>query len=72
MKTYLDCLPYFMRQTLWAGRISTRDKKKIKELMDNIGCMLKKNPMDSTPPQTGDLIYRKVREITGVFDPYKD
>ena len=72
MKTYLDCLPCFMRQTLWAGRIATRDKKKIKELMDNIGCMLKKIPMDSTPPQTGDLIYRKVREITGVFDPYKD
>jgi len=72
MKTYLDCLPCFMRQALWAGRIATRDKKKIKELMDNIGCMLKKIPMDSTPPQTGDLIYRKVREITGVFDPYKD
>jgi len=71
MKTYLDCLPCFMRQALWAGRIATSDEKKIKELLDHVGCMLQDIPMDSTPPQTGDLIYRKIREITGVFDPYK-
>jgi len=71
MKTYLDCLPCFMRQALWAGRIATDDEKKIKELLDHVGCMIQEIPMDSTPPQTGDLIYRKIREITGVFDPYK-
>ena len=60
-----------MRQALWAGRIATDDEEKIKELLDQVGCMLQDIPMDSTPPQTGDLIYRKVREITGVFDPYK-
>ena len=71
MKTYLDCLPCFMSQALWAGRIATKDEKKIKELLDSVGCMIKAIPMDSTPPETGDLIYQKVREITGVDDPYK-
>ncbi len=33
--------------------------------------MIKDIPMENTPPETGDIIYRKVREITGVFDPYK-
>ncbi len=71
MKTYLDCLPCFMKQALQAGRIATHDEKKIKELLDHVGCMLQDIPMDSTPPQTGDKIYQKVREVTGVFDPYK-
>ncbi len=71
MKTYLDCLPCFMSQALRAGRIATKDEEKIKELLDDVGCMLKDIPMESTPPETGDLIYQKVREITGVEDPYK-
>jgi len=28
--------------------------------------------MDNTPPQTAELIYQKVSEITAVFDPYKE
>jgi len=60
-----------MSQALRAGRIATKDEKKIKALLDDVGCMLKDIPMDSTPPETGKLIYQKVREITGVEDPYK-
>jgi len=71
MKTYLDCLPCFMSQALRAGRMATKDEKKIKELLDSVGCMIKDIPMENTPPETGDLIYQKVREITGVKDPYK-
>ena len=71
MKTYLDCLPCFMNQALRAGRIATKDENKIKALLDDVGCMLKDIPMDSMPPETGELIYQKVREITGVKDPYK-
>lgn len=71
MKTYLDCLPCFVKQALNAGRIATKDEEKIKALIDHVGCMLQDIPIDNTPPQTGDLIYRKIREITGVFDPYK-
>jgi len=71
MKTYLDCVPCFMGQALRAGRIATKDEKKIKALLDEVGCMIKEIPMDNTPPETGDIIYRKVSEITGVSDPYK-
>ncbi len=71
MKTYLDCLPCFMDQALRAGRMATKDETKIKALLDDVGCMIKDIPLDNTPPGTGDLIYQKVREITGVEDPYK-
>ena len=70
MKTFLDCLPCFMDQALRAGRIATTDEKKIKTLMDSVGDMIKDIPMQNTPPETGEIIYRKIREITGLNDPY--
>ncbi len=72
MQTYLDCFPCFFDQALRAGRIATDDEKKIKRLLDEIGMMLRDIPLESTPPETARLIYRKVREITGKYDPYKE
>jgi uncharacterized protein with ATP-grasp and redox domains len=61
-----------MHQALRAGRIATKDEKKIKQLLDKIGSMIKDIPMENTPPQTGETIYRLAREITGVADPYEE
>jgi damage-control phosphatase, subfamily I len=71
MKTYLDCLPCFMNQALRAARIATDDEKKIKTVLDEVGMMLKDIPLDSSPPESGRLIYHKIKEITGNLDPYK-
>ena len=72
MKTYLDCFPCFLDQALRAGRIVTKDEKEIKRLLDEVGTMLSSIPLESTPPESGKLIYRKVSEITGIPDPYKE
>ncbi len=72
MKTYLDCIPCFFNQALRAGRIATDDEGKIKRILDEIGIVLKDIPLENTPPETGRLIYEKVREITGNNDPYKE
>ena len=71
MRTYLDCIPCFVDQALRAGRIATDDEKKLKRILDEVGMMLRDIPLESTPPETGMLVYEKVREITGEFDPYK-
>jgi uncharacterized protein with ATP-grasp and redox domains len=72
MKTYLECLPCFLNQALRAGRIATNDEKKIKRLLDEVGMMLKDIPLESTPPASGKMIYKKVSEISGIPDPYKE
>ncbi|MBL7178206.1 MAG: DUF89 family protein [Desulfobacteraceae bacterium] len=72
MKTYLDCFPCFLNQALRAGRIATDDEKKIKKVLDEVGMMLSNIPLESTPPETGRLIYHKVSEITGNLDPYRE
>lgn len=71
MKTYLDCLPCFMSQALRTGRIATGDEQKIKALLDEVGALISDIPMDSTPPETGSLIYKLISEKTGNKDPYK-
>ena len=70
MRTYLDCIPCFFKQALRAGRLATDDEMKIKKLLEEVGEMLKDISIESTPPETGELIYEKVREITGNVDPY--
>jgi len=72
MKSCLDCIPCFFDQTLRIGRMITDDEKEIKRLLDEVGMMLKDIPLEGTPPETGRLIQRKIREITGNIDPYKD
>ena len=71
MKTFLDCLPCMMSQALRAGRMATNDEVKIKELLDSVGAMIKDIPLENTPPETGEIIYKEVSKITGVTDPYK-
>jgi uncharacterized protein with ATP-grasp and redox domains len=72
MKTYLDCFPCFLDQALRAGRIVTNDEKKIKRILDEVGELLKSIPLESTPPESGRLIYQKVMEISGSPDPYRE
>lgn len=71
MKTYLDCLPCFVEQALRAARITTNDKKVIKQVLDEVGCMIKDIPMENTPAESGIRVYGKIAEITGVADPYR-
>lgn len=71
MKTYLDCIPCFMEQALRAGRAATDNERLIKVLLDNIGAMIKEFSLNSTPPEMANIIYREIRKITGVNDPYK-
>jgi uncharacterized protein with ATP-grasp and redox domains len=72
MRTYLDCIPCFLSQALRAARIATDDEKKIKKVLDEVGMMLRDIPLESTPPESGRLIYHKICEITGNADPYRE
>ena len=72
MKTYLDCFPCFLNQALRAARIATDDQQKIKMVLDEVGMMLQNISLESTPPESGRLIYQKVHEITGNPDPYRE
>lgn len=71
MKTYLDCIPCFMKQALFAARAATNDRKIIKQVLDTVGRHISEIPLDSPPPESARFIYGTVREITGVEDPFR-
>jgi len=72
MKTYLECIPCFMQQAYRAAKFATRDEEKIKQVLDSTGEMIKSISLNATPPETGNHIYKNVRDITLNNDPYKD
>lgn len=71
MKTYLECIPCFMQQAYNAANLATNNKEQIKNVLDNVGDMIKYIDMEKTPPEMGMLIYKKVKETTQQTDPYK-
>ena len=71
MKTYLQCIPCFVKQALRAGQMSTNDEQEVKELMDRIGSRIKDITLEQTPPEMGLIIYDEIHKITGIDDPYK-
>jgi len=71
MKTYLDCVPCFVRQTLEASRMVTDDstihEKILRAVIDELNIMSFQNP----PPLMAQKIHKIVREMTNNKDPYK-
>ncbi len=70
MKTYLDCLPCFLRQSLEAARSITGDVRVHERLVRDVLCMTAELELDRPPPFVGQAIHRRLRELTGVEDPY--
>lgn len=71
MKTYLDCIPCFFKQALFAARVAVDDEARIKAVLDKVGMLVSEIPLNSSPPETGRQVYKTVREVTGVHDPFR-
>ncbi len=72
MKTYLDCIPCFFRQTLEAARFAGADEILQKEILDRISREVPDFPLESSPPEMGQIIYTLIKEMTGREDPYRE
>jgi len=72
MKTSIDCIPCFVRQTLEAARFVS-DYPSVHEgvLREILRCLAGLD-LDRPPPFVGQMIHRKLRELTGNLDPYRD
>ncbi len=71
MRTYLECIPCFFKQALFAARAATGDENKIKRALDMVAELVPDIPMDSPPPEIARLVYGAVREATKVSDPFR-
>jgi damage-control phosphatase, subfamily I len=70
MKTFLNCIPCIVRQTLDSVRLVTQDEAIHQQVLRQVLRNVAEMDMTQTPPAMGQSIHRLIREVTGQSDPY--
>lgn len=70
MKTYVDCIPCFVNQTLSVLRKISPDETVHEKTLRTVLCLLSEMDPRLPPPATAQRIYRTIREATGNGDPF--
>jgi len=70
MRTYFDCIPCFVRQSLDAVRLMTGDESIHEQVVRNILRLAADLDMSQSPPVLGQKIHRVIRELVDMEDPY--
>jgi uncharacterized protein with ATP-grasp and redox domains len=71
MKSYHDCIPCFVNQTLEAVRQVTSDEGIQERVLKKVLALASGMDMNESPPVMGQKIHRIIREETGNPDPYR-
>ena len=71
MKTSIDCVPCFVRQSLDACRLLTDDVSLHEQVLRRVLRDVADMDMSVSPPVMGQHIHRLIRQFTGNSDPYK-
>jgi uncharacterized protein with ATP-grasp and redox domains len=72
MKTSLDCIPCLLRQTLEAARRVSKDLTVHEQMMREISYLIGDTDLQQSPPAIAQHVHRRLRQITGITDPYRD
>ena len=71
MKTYFECIPCFVRQTLDAIRLITEDEEVHELVLRQALHEFSNMDLRQSPPLMGQRIHRLIRRLTGRKDPYR-
>jgi len=72
MKTYLDCIPCFLRQALEAARMVTADLQLQDYVLRKVLRLVSEMDFNQSPPYMGWMIHKLIRQATGNPDPYQE
>jgi len=71
MKTYLDCIPCILRQSIEAARMVSNNPIVHEKIMRNTLQRAGEMDLNQSPPAMAQRLHRYLREMTGVDDPYR-
>ncbi|OGR41262.1 MAG: hypothetical protein A2X35_07670 [Elusimicrobia bacterium GWA2_61_42] len=71
MRTTLDCIPCLFRQALDSARMFSADPAVHESILRDVLDWSRDMDMSQPAPVMGRRIYRRLRELTGVKDPYR-
>jgi damage-control phosphatase, subfamily I len=72
MRTYFDCIPCFLRQTLDALRRLEATQAVQEKVLRSALRMVAELDLQRSPPAMAQVIHRLIREATGEGDPYRE
>jgi uncharacterized protein with ATP-grasp and redox domains len=72
MRTFLDCMPCFIRQALDSARLVTDDERVHEQVVREVLRLASDLDMSQSPPVIGRQIHRLIRELIGNTDPYRE
>jgi damage-control phosphatase, subfamily I len=72
MRTFFDCIPCFVRQTLDSVRRATDDETVHEQVLRETLRTLSEMNLRDSPPAMGHKIHRFIRERVGESDPYRE
>ncbi len=70
MRPALECIPCLLRQTLEAVRLASPDPVLHEQVIREVLSWLQDADLRRSPPAIAQRVHRRVREVTGVQDPY--
>ena len=71
MKTFFDCIPCIVRQTLDSVRLVTSDETVHQQVLREVLRTAAEMDLQRSPPEMSQWIHRKIREYIGQSDPYR-
>lgn len=71
MKTYLDCIPCFISQSLEASRMATSDENIQLKVLREVMKYLQNLSFEGSPPETSREVHYIIKSITHSKDPYR-
>ncbi len=72
MKTYLDCIPCFVRQSLDSVRFVTADEAIQMQIMREVLQIAANLDLSQPPPMMAQVVHRRIRELTHIDDPFRE
>lgn len=72
MKTFLDCIPCFVRQALDSVRLVTDDENIHEQVLRNVLHVAGKMDLRQSPAAMGQHIHQHIRKLTNTDDPYRE
>jgi len=70
MKTFLDCIPCIVRQTLDSVRLVTSNEAVHERVLREVLRATAEMDLQQSPPEMAQWIHRRIRELVGESDPY--
>ena len=71
MKTFLDCIPCLIRQSLDSVRLVTADERIHEQILREVLQAAGRMDFKKSPPAIGQEVHRRIRQLCGDEDPYR-